>query len=260
MHLAERRGGEGLVLDVPERFLGRRAELLDEHLAHLRPRHGRDLRLDDGQHLERLGREEVGAHAEHLRELEERAAQLGRARDQALRVPDRRHIGIRHQEHGVRRIQSRDNARVDHVAGVDDDEVVRLREHSEQLLDGARVLRVRPVELFGAGENVEPGLVPRHQLAQELAVQAVQVLDGVEHGEARADAEEQRHLAETRLEVDDRRRLLGDPRQLHGAVDRDGRRPGASLGAEEDVRDAWLARAGVDGVAPGGGLAHRALE
>ncbi len=86
------------------------------------------------------------------------------------------------------------------VAGVDDDVVVGAAEHAQQLLDRAGVLRVRPIELLRAGEDVEAGLVLRHQLLQEVLVEAVQALDRVEHGEARPHAEEQRHLAEARLQ------------------------------------------------------------
>ena len=38
-----------------------------------------------------------------------------------------------------------------------------------------------PVELLGAGQDVEAGLVLRDQLAQEVLVEPVQVLDRVEH-------------------------------------------------------------------------------
>ena len=80
----------------------------------------------------------------------------------------------------------------------------------------------------------------RDQLLEEVLVEAVQALDRVEHREARPDAEEQRHLAEAGLEIDDDRRPAREPRDLDGAVDRDSRRAGAALGAEETwVTHGW---------------------
>ncbi len=63
----------------------------------------------------------------------------------------------------------------------------------------------------------------RDQLPQELLVEPVEILDCIEDAEARPDTQEQRDLAETRLQVDDHGRALGQPRQLHRAVHRDGR-------------------------------------
>ena len=75
-----------------------------------------------------------------------------------------------------------------------------------------------------------------HELVQEVLVEPVQVLERVEQREPRAHAEEQRDLAESRLEVDDHRLPLGQPRELDGAVHGHRRRAGAALGAEEDQR------------------------
>ena len=97
-------------------------------------------------------------------------------------------------------------------------------------------LRAGPVELLGAGEDVEPGLVLDHQLLQELPVEPVQVVDRVEQRVARPHAEEQRDFAEARLEIDDDRRPLAQARELDGAVHRHRRRAGAALGAEEHER------------------------
>ena len=71
-----------------------------------------------------------------------------------------------------------------------------------------RVGAARPVEVIGAGKDFEAGLVLHHELAQELAVEPVQVVDRVDEAVARPDAEEQRDLAEPRLQVDDDRRAL----------------------------------------------------
>ena len=91
---------------------------------------------------------------------------------------------------------------------------------AEQLLDRAAVGGARPIELIRAGEDVETGLVLDDQLAQELAIEPVQVVDRVEQAVARPHAEEQRDLAEARLQIDDDRRALAEPRQLDAAVDR----------------------------------------
>ena len=90
--------------------------------------------------------------------------------------------------------------------------------------------------MIGAGQDLETGLVLHHQLVQELAVEPVQVVDGVEQAVAAAHAEEERDLAEARLQVDDDRRPLAQARQLDGAVHRQRRRARAALGAEEHQR------------------------
>ena len=86
------------------------------------------------------------------------------------------------------------------------------------------------------GENVDARLVLGHQLAQELAIEPMQIVDGIEQREARADAEKERHLAEPVLQVDDHRRALAQARELDAAIDRQRRRAGAALGAEEHQR------------------------
>ena len=55
-------------------------------------------------------------------------------------------------------------------------------------------------------------------------IEAMQVLDRVEHRESRAHAEKQRDLAQTRLQVENDGRALRQPRELDGAVDRHRRR------------------------------------
>ncbi len=96
-----------------------------------------------------------------------------------------------------------------------------------------RIRSARPVEVVGSGEDLEARLVLHHELAQELAIEPVQVVDRVDDAVARPHAEEQRDLAQPGLEVDDDGRSLGDARQLDAAVHGDGRGAGAALGAEE---------------------------
>ena len=150
--------------------------------------------------------------------------------------------GLVDEEHRVGGIERRrPRTTLIDVAGVDDDVVVDAAEHAQQLLDRAGVLRVRPVELLASRRGCRGRTCASTTSSrEEVLVEAVQVLDRVEHREARPHAEEQRHFAEARLQVDDDRRPLRQPRQLDRAVHRDRRRAGAALGAEEDVRDARL--------------------
>ena len=85
-------------------------------------------------------------------------------------------------------------------------------------------------------EDLEARLVLHHELAQELAIQPVQVVDRVEQAVARPHAEKQRDLAEPGLQIDDHGRSLAEPRQLDAAVHGDRRRARAALGAEEHQR------------------------
>ena len=124
---------------------------------------------------------------------------------------------------------------------------------------GAAVGGARPVELIGAGEDLEARLVLHHQLAQELAIEAVQVVDRVEQAVAGPHAEEQRDLAEPGLQIDDDRRSLAQARELDAAVHRHRRRAGAALGAEEHQRRRRRPRA-LRGLAARRRPAHRAVE
>src|SRR4029079_7426173 len=114
-------------------------------------------------------------------------AELPDAIDQPLRVAHGRHVGIGDDEDRVVSVKRRDAACVDLVARVDDDVVVRPAEHAEQLLDGAGVLPTGPLELLGAGHDFQARLVLRAELVQEVLVEPVQVLEGIEHREPRAD-------------------------------------------------------------------------
>ena len=78
-------------------------------------------------------------------------------------------------------------------------------EQTEQLFDCTTVCGARAVELLGPGQDLQTGLVLRHQFAQELAVQAVKIVDRIEDAESGSNAEKQPDLTEARLEVDDDR-------------------------------------------------------
>ena len=119
MDLPERRRRERLVLESPESCLRRRAELGDEDVANALVRHRRDARLDDGEPVEGLGREEIRPHRKHLHELHEGAAELGRPGDDPLRVPD-----VRGEEGLVRLLARLERALEDlpEVAAADEDE------------------------------------------------------------------------------------------------------------------------------------------
>src|SRR5215467_2286298 len=122
---------------------------------------------------------------------------------------------------------------MDLTAGVDYDVVVLTRQQTEQLLEGRRIVRARPIELIGSGENLEARLVLQYQLAKELAIEPMQVVDRIDQAVLLADAAEQRHLAQARLEVDDDGRSLTQARDRDAAVDGDGRRPRSAFRAEE---------------------------
>ena len=61
------------------------------------------------------------------------------------------------------------------------------------------------IEVIRSGKNLEPGLVLDDELLQELAIEPVQVVDGVEHAVAGPDTQEERDLAKARLEIEDDR-------------------------------------------------------
>jgi len=128
--------------------------------------------------LNLLGRDRIrlgGAVQEHAHALAA-GPELAHALEQALRVANRRHVRVRDEKDRVGGVQRRDRARIDLAAGVDDDVLVLPREQPEQLFDRAAVGGAGPVELIGAREDLETGLVLDDQLFQELAVEPVQVV------------------------------------------------------------------------------------
>jgi hypothetical protein len=98
------------------------------------------------------------------------------------------------------------------------------------------------------------------EFLQKILVEAVQVFNRVEHGEARAHAEKQRDFAKTGFHVDDNRRAFRQAGELHTAVHGYGRRAGAALRAKECVRDTRRLRAGVRRFAARRRSAHGAME
>ena len=90
--------------------------------------------------------------------------------------------------------------------------------------------------MVGASEDVETGLVLDHELLEELVVEPVQVVERVEQAVAAAHAEEERHLAEAGLQIDDHGGPLAQARELHGTVHGNRRRAGAPLRAHERDR------------------------
>jgi hypothetical protein len=163
-------------------------------------------------------------------------AKLSHAIQQTLRVPNRRDVRIGDEKQLIGGVHRRNRARIDLAAAVDDDVVVLPRQQPQQLFDRAAVGGARTVEMIRAGQNLQAGFVLHHQLAQKLAIEPMQVVDRIDDAEALADAEKQRHFAETGLQVDDHRGPLAQARQLHAAVHRQRGRAGAALGAEEHQR------------------------
>ncbi len=81
MNLPQRCGRERFALETREESFRRLAELRAKSLADHPKRHRRNVRARGGEDLERLGRQEIVAHRQHLHELGERAAELGGALD-----------------------------------------------------------------------------------------------------------------------------------------------------------------------------------
>ena len=160
-------------------------------------------------------------------------AELPQAVDHSMCVAHGGDVRIRHEIDRVGGEHRDVGARTGDQAGVDDDVVVAAAQRLEQLFEVGGVLRAGPVGLLAAGEDVEARLVLDDELAQKLGVDAMEVVERVDEREARPHAEEQRHLADELMQVDDERRLLRHARDLDRAVDRDGRRAGAALDAEE---------------------------
>ncbi len=129
-----------------------------------------------------LGRDRIrlgGPVQQHADALAGRP-ELAHALEQPLRVAHRRHVRVRDEIHVIRRVQRRCRARIDLAAGVHDDVLVLPREQAQQLFDRAAVGGAGTIEVVRAGQNLEARLVLDDQLAQELAVEPVQVVDRVE--------------------------------------------------------------------------------
>ena len=109
-----------------------------------------------------------------------RDAELPRAIEQPLGVADRWDVGVGHEKHLVGREQPRARHRVDHAARVDDDVLVLFGEQPQQLLDGAAVCRPGAIEVLGPRQDFKPRFVLHRQLAQEVAIEPMEVVDGVD--------------------------------------------------------------------------------
>src|SRR5262245_13498579 len=131
-----------------------------------------------------------GAVQEHPHALAA-GAELAHAIQQPLCVAHRRHVGVPDQEHLVGGVQRRDRAGIDLAAGIDQDVFVLSRQQPHQLFERAGVGRARPIEVIRSRKDLQAGLVLHDELAQELVIEAMQVVDGVENAEPRPDAEKQ---------------------------------------------------------------------
>ena len=114
--------------------------------------------------------------------------------------------------------------------------LVLTAEQTEELFESSAVVAARTIEEVGAGQDLEPGLVLHDELAHELAVEPVEVVQRIDHRVASAYAEEQRDLAEPLLQINDERRSFPEASHVDTEVDRDGGRSSAALGAEEHDR------------------------
>ena len=123
--------------------------------------------------------------------------------------------GFVDQEDRVRGVERRHDARVDHVARVDDDVVVLRAEDAEQLLERAGVLRVRGDRTAPSRRGCRaPTCASTTSSFRNSLSRRCRFSIASSTREARTDAEEQRDLTEAGLEIHDDRRPLGQPRQL----------------------------------------------
>ena len=135
------------------------------------------------------------------------------------------------------------------AANVPGDGVVPEVEHhvvevrADDLEPGPDLLAVElgPLHPERAGQHPEPARVPREEPAEERLVEAVDVLEGVEHRVGRAQVEEGRDVGLPRVELDQERvvrRLLGE---ADGDIDRHRGHAEAALGREHRHHAARLA-------------------
>ena len=188
-------------------------------------------------------------------------AELPHAIDQPLRVADRRHVRVGDQEDRVGGVQRGDRARVDHVAGVDDDVVVgrasaraaALRWRRRPARSGGRTARsrrgCRGPDLCFETSSLRKSLSRRCRFSIASST--------VKRGRTpRNSATSPRHGFRSTMTVG---RFVSRASSTR-AVDRDRRRAGAALGAEEHVRHARRLGAGVRRLAARGRPPHRAVE
>ena len=129
--------------------------------------------------------------------------------------------------------------------------LVLAAEQAKHLFEGAAVRGARPIEQIRAGKDFEPGLVLDHELLHELLIEAVQVVERVQHRVAAAHAQEEGDLAKTRLQINDQGGALLDLRDLDTAIHSERGRAGAALGAEEHHRRGMRASGRGRGAARG---------
>ena len=100
--------------------------------------------------------------------------------EQTLSVANARDVGVGDEVNAVRHVQRRCRRQIQLAARVDHDVLELLRQEAKHLFDGARLRTGWTVEMIGAGENLETGLVLDDQLLEKPAVETVKVVDRVE--------------------------------------------------------------------------------
>src|SRR4030095_12341064 len=113
-------------------------------------------------------------------------------------------------------------------SGVDDDVFVLAAKKAEELFESRRVVAARTIEEIRSSQDLDPGLVLHHELAHELAVQPMHVVQRGEQRVTAAEYEEQRCLAEALLQIDDQRRALSEACDVDAEVDGNRRRTRAA--------------------------------
>ena len=161
--------------------------------------------------------------------------------EQTLSVANARDVGVGDEVNAVRHVQRRCRRQIQLAARVDHDVLELLRQEAKHLFDGARLRTGWTVEMIGAGENLETGLVLDDQLLEKPAVETVKVVDRVEQAISAPYAKEKRDLAESGFQIDNHRGALAQARQLHGAIHRNGRRAGTALAPTKAIVVAWAA-------------------
>ncbi len=158
---------------------------------------------------------------------------LAGAIDEPASIADRCHVGIGHQEGGVRRKDRSAGGRVGQPASIDNDETVVVCQQTQEHFNATSVLGTGPIQLLRAGHDLQAGLVPGDELLQEDGVESIHTVQGVKQRESRAHTQEEPNLSDKRIQIDDERRLLRQAGQLGGRVDGQCRGPDPTFGPEE---------------------------
>ena len=126
----------------------------------------------------------------------------------ALESPERRHIRFGHDQNHARHAQDRTPIGRELRADVRQDHIEVVLRHIDDALQRRHRDGLPFFRLQGAAQNFQFGFVSRQQAGEEVAVETIQIFDGVANAETRMQIEQQMGISQRTREIKQHDALL----------------------------------------------------